>query len=129
MARNTIISREARQYIVEQLHDRGEMTKSEVMELVRPHCSFDVAVLQEQAIGRLVSGIIHSVRDSTGARSAFLIRGENTVVDLETCRSLSKISAVEAQLLKQLDGIRASHRKAQRRREELAGQIDMFAAK
>lgn len=128
MPRNKIISKEAREYIVAQLHDSGEMTKSEVMDLARPHCSFDPVALQEQALSRLVGGIIRSVRDSSGVRSAFIVRNTDTVVDVDTCKSLDKVSAVEEQLAKQLDGIRASHRKAERRKQELAGQTDLFAA-
>ena len=128
MARNKIISKEAREYIVAQLHDNGEMTKSEVMDMTRPHCSFDPVALQEQALSRLVGGIIRSVRDSSGVRSAFIVRNTDTVVDVDTCKSLDKISVVEEQLAKQLDGIRASHRKAERRKQELTGQMDIFAA-
>lgn len=127
MARNKIISKEARQYVIDQLHEHGEMTKSEVMDLVRPHCSFDPITLREQALGRLVSGIIHSVRDASGIRSAFIVRGADNVIDIDTCKSLPNISAVECQLAKQLDGIRASHRKAERRKQELEGQMDIFA--
>lgn len=128
MARNKIISKEALEYIVAQLHDNGEMTKSEVMDMTRPHCSFDPVSLQEQALSRLVGGIIRSVRDSSGVRSAFIVRNTDTVVDVDTCKSLDKVSAVEEQLAKQLDGIRASHRKAERRKQELTGQIDLFTA-
>lgn len=128
MAKNKIISKEAREHIIAQLHDNGEMTKSEIMDMTRPHCSFNPVALQEQALSRLVGGIIRSVRDSSGARSAFIVRNMDTVVDIDTCKSLLKVSAVEEQLAKQLDGIRASHRKAERRKQELAGQTDLFAA-
>lgn len=128
MARNKIISKEARAHVIEQLRESGEMTKSEIMDLLRPHCSFDPIALQEQALGRLASSVVHSIRDASGARKAFIARGTDSVVDIEMCRDFPKISAVELQLAKQLEGLTASHRKAQRRKQELAGQIDIFAA-
>lgn len=123
MARNKIISKEARAHVVEQLRESGEMTKSEIMELLRPHCSFDLIALQEQALGRLASGVVHSIRDESGARTAFIARGSDSVINIETCRDFSKISAVELQLAKQLEGLTTSHRKAQRRKQELTGQV------
>ena len=128
MARNKIITKEARAQVIEQLRENGEMTKSEIMDMTRQYCSFDEEVLKEQALSRIVGGIIRSVRDSSGVRSAFIVRNTDTVVDVDTCKSLHKISAVELQLAKQLEGLTASHRKAERRKQELAGQMDIFVA-
>ncbi len=126
MARNQILSREARAYVIEQIHDHGEMTKSEIVELIRPHCSFDPATLQEQALGRLAGNIVRSIRDVSGTRTTFFVQGADMVVDIDTCKSLPKVSAVEHQLAKQLDGLTASHRKTKRRQAELSGQIALF---
>ena len=126
MARNQIISKEAREYVISQLHDNGEMTKSEIRDLLRPHCSFDPIALQEQALDRLAGSIVRSVRDASGARTAFIVRGADAIIDIETCRNLPGVSAVENQLAKQLAGLAASHRKAQRRKEELMGQTSFY---
>ena len=128
MAKHQIISREAREYVIGQLHDNGEMAKSEIKELLRPHCSFDLTALREQALDRLVGSIVRGVRDEGGARTAFIVRGSDAVIDIETCKNLSKVSVVEGQLAKQLAGIAASHKKAERRKVELMGQMSLFQA-
>ena len=126
MARHQVISREAKQYIKDKLIENGEMSKSEIMEIVRPHCSFDLLALQEKELGRIVSTIVRSVRDHTGTRVAFFDKGADTVIHLETCTSLPKVVAIEEQLAKQMQGIAASHKKAERRRQELSGQTTFF---
>ena len=126
MPRQSIISKEAREYVIEQLHDRGEMTQSELMELIRPHCSFDPLVLQEQKLRQVAAGIIRRVRDERGARTAFLIRNEDTVIDVETCQSLPKVSKVEGQLFHQMAGLERSLRKTSIRRQELEGQTSLY---
>lgn len=129
MARNRYITHEAREYVIDQLHDKGELSKSEVVELLRPHCSFDPIQLQEQKLGELAASIIHGIRDSSGVRSAFIIRKMDTVIDIETCRTLEKVKAVEEQLSRQIDGLRLSRNKALNRRQELEGQMSVFATK
>ncbi len=126
MARTRVLSKEAREYIVSELREKGEMTKSEIVEFIRPHCSFDPLALQEQALNREANYIIRSIRDEQGVRTVFILRSEDAVVDVESCRTYSKVAAVEQQLAKKLDGITASHRKAQRRMAELTGQLSLF---
>lgn len=126
MARNEIISREARAAIKQQLHDQGEWTKSELLDLIRPHCSFDPLALQEQALNRIAGSIIRSMRDESGVRTAFLIQSRDIIVNIETCKSYPKVAAVESQLSRQIDGLTRSQRKALHRKQELAGQLSVF---
>lgn len=126
MARSEIISRKARAAVKQQLHDKGEWTKSELIDMIRPHCSFDPVNLQEQALNRIAGSIVRSMRDETGTRTAFLIQGRDTIVDIETCKSYPKVAAVEGQLSRQLDGLSRSQHKALRRKLELSGQISLF---
>lgn len=128
MARTLIISREAREAIKQQLHNQGEWTKSELIELIRPHCSFDPVNLQEQALNRIAGSIVRSMRDEDGTRTAFLIQGRDTIVDIETCGSYPKVAAVEEQLTRQLDGLTRSRHKALRRKLQLSGQTSLLEA-
>lgn len=127
MARSKIISREALETVKQQLHDLGEMPKADLIELIRPHCSFDPVTLQEQALGRLAGRLIRSMRDEMGTRTAFIIQGSDTIVNIETCKSYPKVAAVDDQLIRQIDGLTRSQKKSSQRKLELAGQMTLFA--
>lgn len=127
MSRFSTISKEAREYVIEQLHEQGEMTKSEVVEMIRPHCSFDPIRLQEKELNVIAARIIRRIRDENGVRTAFILRKEDMVIDVETCRTLAKVQAVEDMLTIQLDGLEMSRSKAQSRRMDLEGQLNMFS--
>lgn len=128
MAKSKIISKEALEAVKQRLHDQGEWTRDGLIELIRPHCTFDPVTLQEQALGRLAGRIVRSMRDEMGTRTAFIIQGSNTIVDVETCTSYPKVAAVDDQLTRQIDGLIRSQKKSSRRKLELAGQMDLFAA-
>lgn len=127
MAKSRIISKEALETVKQQLHDQGEWTRTGLIELIRPHCSFDPVTLQEQALGRLAGRIVRSMRDEAGTRTAFIIQGGDTIVDIETCKSYPKVAAVDDQLSRQIDGLIRSKKKSARRKMELAGQVTLFA--
>lgn len=127
MARSRIISREALEAVKRQLHDLGELSRGDLIELIRPHCTFDPVALQEQALGRLAGRIVRSMRDEMGTRTAFIIQGRDIIVNIETCESYPKVAAVDDQLIRQIDGLTRSQKKSSRRKLELAGQMTLFA--
>lgn len=127
MARSRIISREALEAVKQQLHDLGELPRGDLIELIRPHCTFDPVMLQEQALGRLAGRIVRSMRDEMGTRTAFIIQGHDIIVDIETCKSYPRVAAVDDQLIRQIDGLTRSQKKSSRRKLELAGQMTLFA--
>lgn len=108
MGRPRILSKEARAFAVEQIRENGEMSKTEIANLIRPHCSFDPLTLQEQAVGRLVSGICRSIRDEYGTRSVFIAKGKDTVVDVDNSKSLALVSAIDEQIKANIKGLEAS---------------------
>ena len=127
MARSRIISREALEAVKQQLHDLGELSRGDLIELIRPHCTFDPVTLQEKELGRLAGRIVRSMRDEMGTRTAFIIQGRDIIVDIETCKSYPKVAAVDDQLIRQIDGLTRSQKKSSRRKLELAGQMTLFA--
>ena len=62
---------EARDYIEEQVHDFGEITTDEVMELVRPHFLFDPETAREQQIRRVAHRIMSAVRGGRRHKDVF----------------------------------------------------------
>lgn len=123
-----LITKEARARIIDEIHDRGQMSKSEIADLIRPHCSFDPVALQEQAINRLVGSICRSIRDESGVRTTFIAKGQDAIVDVETSTSIALVTVVDNQLKANIKGLAASRKKTVRRRQELTGQADLFAA-
>jgi len=123
-----LITKEAREYIINEIHERGQMSKSEIAELVRPHCSFDPIALQEQALNRLVGSICRSIRDEAGVRTVFVAKGQNTIVNVETSTSISLVTAVDEQLKANIKGLAASRKKTIQRKQELAGQVTLYGS-
>ena len=125
MGASRLITKEARAYIIEQIHEQGQMSKSDIVDLIRKHCTFDLITLQEQALNRLVGSICRSIRDETGARTVFIAKGQDAIVDVATSTSVALVSAVDAQIGAHLKGLQASKKKTERRMQELGGQISL----
>lgn len=120
------LDKQAREFVEAQMLDSGEMSKEEVKDLVRPHFMFDYQTAKEQAINRYVNGLISSLRDEQGVRTNFILRGKDSVVNLEKSNNLRNVRAVEEQLRKQIVGTMASYKKAKKRAAELEGQASIF---
>ena len=116
---------EARDYIEEQVHDRGEITTDEVMEMVRPHFLFDPESAREQQIRRVAHRIMASVRAEDNTRICFAIRkdSESTYVNVENTTSVEDLDKVRAQLGNKFDGLNKSLKKVNNRFRELDGQV------
>lgn len=102
------------------------MSKAEIENLIRPYYSFDPLTVQEQAIGRMVSGICRSICDEYGTRLVFIVKGKDAVVDVETRKSHSLVSATDEQIKANIKGLQASRAKTESKRAELSGQESMF---
>ena len=126
MGATRLITKEARAHIIEQIHERGQMSKSEIADLIRPHCTFDPIALENQAINRLVGSICRSIRDETGTRSVFVAKGRDAIVDIDTSNSLPLVAKIDEQLAANIKGLQASKKKTALRRAVLAGQTSMF---
>ncbi len=123
------LERRAREYILEQMHDNGEMTQEEIKDLIRPHFHFDYQTAKEQAIGRCANRLVSSLRDEQGVRTSFTLRSENLVVNVEKSKNLRNVRAVKQQLQKQIAGTFASFQKTEKREAELLGQTSLYDAK
>lgn len=128
MAKNSCLDARAKEFILRQMHDSGEMTKDEIKDLIRPHFSFDYQAAREQAIGRYANRLVSGMKNERGERNCFLLRGEGLVVNVDKCKSLRNVRAVREQLRKQVMGTYASYRKVARRAAELEGQVTLFDA-
>ena len=123
MAKSKHLEKRAKEVILERMRDSGEMSVEEIMDLVRPHYFFDAQEAREQGIRRQANRLVRSLRDEAGVRTCFAVKKDNLYVNLERCTDLNHVTAVEGSLRKQMDGLALTHKKAERRQQELAGQI------
>lgn len=126
MGKSKYLEPKAKEFIIDQIREHGEMDKEEIKDLIRPHFLFDYQQAKEQAINRYTNQLIAQIRDKAGVRTCFNIRGAETVVHVETCRDLTKVQAIQEQLEKQIIGTMASYRKTSHRVKELQGQLSLF---
>lgn len=125
------LTQEARQYIEDQIHDRGEITTEEVMDIIRPHFIFDMLSAKEQQIRRVAHRIMSGVRDENKTRICFAIDkdGESVYVNVENSNSLEDLDKIRAQLGNKFDGLNKSLKKVNARTREVQGQMSMFDIK
>lgn len=128
---NKYLTPESRQYIENQIHDRGEITTEEIMDLVRDHFIFDMPSAKEQQIRRVAHRIMSSIRDESKTRICFAINkdSESVYVNVENSNSLEDLDKVRAQLGNKFDGLNKSLKKVKARTREVQGQISMFDVK
>lgn len=119
------LEKRARDFIVQQIRENGEMTTEEIVELIRPHYIFDPQVAMEQALRRKANQLMAQIRDEQGVRTVFNCRvdGVSKYVDVDACENIVSLKSVEDQLNEKLKGIAASKAKASRRRMEIEGQM------
>ncbi len=128
MARSKVLTPEARQFIEDQIHDYGEITTEEVMDLVRPHFVFDPESAREQQIRRTAHRIMSGIRSYDKTRTCFAIKkeGESTYVNVENTQSIEDLDKVRAQLGYKFDGLNRSLKKVNERTLHLQGQLSFF---
>lgn len=121
------LEKRAREFIMQQIREHGEMTTEEIMELIRPHYIFDIPKIMEQALRRKSNQLMAQVRDEQGVRTVFncKVDGVSKYINVDTCDNLISIKSVEAQLDEKLKGLYISKAKASRRRLEIEGQMEL----
>lgn len=121
------LEKRARDFIMQQIRENGEMTTEEIVELIRPHYIFDIPKIMEQALRRKANQLMAQVHDEQGVRTVFncIVDGVSKYVNVDTCNNLTSIKSVEAQLDEKLKGLTISKAKASRRRMEIEGQLKL----
>ena len=128
MSRGKYLDKRAKEIILDRMRMQGEMTTAEIMDMIRPHYYFDAQEAREQGIRRQANRLVKSLRDEQGVRTCFAVKEQDIYVNIERCTNRAKVSLVEAALQKQIDGLIASRNKANRRRQELDGQLSLEAS-
>lgn len=125
--REPVLDKRARNIIIEQIKENGEMETEDIMDLIRPHYLFDPRKAREQAVRRKANQLASQVRDENGIRTVFNCRenGVSKYINVDVSNDLPALKNVECQLLEKLNGLKASTAKASRRRIEVEGQLSL----
>ncbi len=122
---------EAKKYIEDQIHDLGEITTEEVMELVRPHFVFDPQSAREQQLRKIAHRIMYGMRDEKQIRTCFAVKksGESVYVNIDKSTNLDDLTKVRKQLGNKFDGLNRSLKKVKARTREVQGQMSILDIK
>lgn len=126
--RNISLEKRAKEVILTQMVELGEISTETVMDLIRPHYSFDVSTAREQAIRRKANNLMSQFRDEQGVRTCFNCKddtGNSKYVNIETTKSQNDLNKVESQINKKYLGLNASKNKIAKQREKLIGQVEL----
>ena len=130
MKRSPKFSKEAREYIKERMHEHGEMTTEEAVDLITPHLLVDPRELIHSEALRAVQRIMRNIRSENGSRLCFNLKNEDDsrYVNIETTMSIPSLNRVEKQLNNQFIGLSKSIVRVDKRRrfiQAMTGQLGM----
>ena len=126
MARQNAISKEAREYITQTVKERGIVTVEGVSEIVSKHYQFDPERSKKREIMNCARHILASIKNRSGERTLLSVKGEHgKFVDLDHCKDLHSAQKVREQLADKRDGLNRNIAKADRKIQELEGQISI----
>lgn len=124
MERNSAVSREARQYIIQQVQKNGIVTVSGVAEIVSKYYRFDPQKSFRRDVEQYSRRLLAAQRDGNGDRSLIAVKGEPGVyIDLDKCRDTLRLKKAVEQLTDRMVGLERNIAKGRRRIAEVEGQI------
>ena len=121
MSRSPKLTRQAREYILQIMRERGGVTTEEAVEIISPHLLLDPQELIRAETLRVVQRIMRNIKGETGKRACFNYKtGVNSIyVNIETTTSLQALNGVEKQLDGQFIGLSVSKKRIAKRRSVL----------
>ena len=110
MSRYSSLEKKAREAILQQMDELGEITTDAVMELIRPHYIFDIKKLRNQALRRTANSLMRRYKDDKGIRTCLNYKdaGVSKYVNVDKTKNLKALENIKAQLNKKYKGLNAS---------------------
>lgn len=127
--RGSALDKRAKEVILQQMHDLGEITTEAVMDLVRPHFMFNALAAKEQAVRRKSHRLMAQFRDENGTRTCYSYEddtGESKYINIDNTDDLDALTGVNIQISSKLYGLFQAKKKIIRRAAELGGQLELF---
>lgn len=123
------LERKAKETILRQIEDLGEITIENAIELVTPHFSFDADKSRKSAIRRRTISLIAQLRDEKGVRKCFVIKdteGISKAINIEKNNSLTELGLVESAFTRVMKGYYSSIAKVKNRKSIIEEQTSIF---
>lgn len=121
------LDKKAREVILNKIGELDEVTKENVIDLIRAHYFFDIESLKEQELGRAANRLIAQHKDDNGIRSFFNCKnddGSSNYVNVDKTKDLKALKNIDKLLTNKYKGINESKKKVNRRQKELSGQLE-----
>ena len=127
MGNYSSLEKKARESILQQMDELGEITTDAVMELIRPHYIFDIKKLRNQALRRTANNLMRKYKDDKGIRTCFNYKdnGISKYVNVDKTKDLKALENIEIQLNKKYKGLNVSKKKVTLRKQILSGQLSI----
>lgn len=122
---NRQLDKRAKEVIMQQMAELGEITTEAVMDLIRPHFMFDFQSAKEQAIRRKSNSLMAQFKDENGIRTCYS-NGESKYINIDTTNDWKALNKVERQINNKYYGLNSAKKKIQNRKRQLSGQVDIF---
>ncbi len=127
MARQSAVSKDAREYIKEQIKERGLVTVEEVTDLVFSKYCFDAKQARIREVNNYSRRLLASIKDQNGVRTVLAVKGSpGLFADITTCRSIPVLDQIDRQLTEKIEGTIKPRNMVRKRKSELLGQYSLF---
>lgn len=128
MARQSAISREAREYIIDEIERRGLIELDEVVTLVTNHYQFDPLKAKDREIKSWARRLLGSLKAQDGSRQVLAVKGQpGLFANIATCEDGRILKAIDEQVSEKWLGLGRTLRNVKRRRREVDGQQSLYA--
>lgn len=125
----TSLEKKAKEVIVRQLEELGEITIEKAIELITPHFSFDSDKSKKSQIRRKAVSIVSQLRDENRIRKCFVVKtteGISKAINIEKSNNLAELEIVESSFNKIMSGYFNSVAKIKNRKNIIQGQTSIF---
>jgi hypothetical protein len=123
------LDKRAKEAVLSQMEDLGEITTESVMELIRPHYIFDPIRIKERELRRKANSLMSQFKDDHGMRTCYNYKdvdGESVYINVDETKDLRALNRVKKQINSKFNGLHKAKKKIDRRSLELSGQIGLF---
>lgn len=127
MASRTLMKK-AREKIISQIEELGEISIGEAMKIIEPHFIFDSEQAKRSAIRRTATNIVAGIKDDKGIRKNFIVKDKNQnskAIDVEKSKSVKELKTLKEHLKKTRDTTDRAIWKINNREKILSGQLSI----
>ena len=125
---NRTLMKKAREKIISQMEELGEISIEEAMKIIEPHFIFDSDQAKKSAIRRTATNIIARIKDDKGIRKNFIVKDKNQnsrAIDVSKSKNVKDLKKIKEHLKKTRDTTDMAIWKINNREKVLSGQLSI----